>query len=114
MNNYNDIIYFFYKKLVKYPFDEGGIAFQREFLCNDTVLDHWHIYEKAKYPEFFAKREELKEEYLLLYEETYGNLKEALHITEHRTFNMLPHDYEEQQEKLKNEPKELGEGKRVI
>lgn len=96
---------------VKYPFSENGIAWQREFSVEDAVLDHWHPYQKAQYPEFFAKREEMKEEYLKLYEETYGNLMEGLHIKGHDTYGLLPHDYDEEAEKLKlggQDPKRLG------
>lgn len=96
---------------IKYPFSENGIAWQREFSVEDAVLDHWHPYQKAKYPEFFAKREEMKEEYLKLYEETYGNLLKGLHIERHETYGLLPHDYDEEAEKLKLEgkdPKRIG------
>lgn len=85
---------------IKYPFSVGGIAFQREFEVPDAVLDHWHPLQKAQYPEFFAKREELKEEYLKLYEETYGDLLKALHIEKHDTLGLLPHNHAEPGQQL--------------
>ena len=98
--------------IIKYPFSEGGIAWQREFNIEDAVLDHWHPYQKAQYPEFFARREEIKEEYLKLYEETYGDLLKGLHIEKHSTHGLLPHDYDEEAEKWKLEgkvPKQLSD-----
>ena len=99
--------------VLKYPFSENGIAWQREFHCQDVCLDHWHPYQKAQYPEFFARREELKEEFLKLYEETYGDLMKGLHVERHDTHGLLPHDYDEEAaEKLKldgKDPQLLGD-----
>jgi hypothetical protein len=36
------------------------------------VLDQWHPLEKAQYPDYFAKRVELKKEYITWYVRKYG------------------------------------------
>ncbi|EEC19877.1 NADH:ubiquinone oxidoreductase, NDUFB9/B22 subunit, putative [Ixodes scapularis] len=36
------------------------------------VLDYWHPLEKAQYPEYFARREERKKEYIANWEKKYG------------------------------------------
>uniref|UniRef100_A0A1A9W2J6 NADH dehydrogenase [ubiquinone] 1 beta subcomplex subunit 9 n=1 Tax=Glossina brevipalpis TaxID=37001 RepID=A0A1A9W2J6_9MUSC len=46
-------------QLVKKANSPGGCAYERE-----EVLDYWHPLEKAQYPEFFAKREERKKQYV--------------------------------------------------
>lgn len=85
-------------RVVKYPFSEHGIAFQREFEPEDILLDHWHPYDKAAYPEFFAKREEMKEEFLKLHEETYGDPVKNLGIERHDNYGLKPHDWVEEDE----------------
>ncbi|XP_052842602.1 NADH dehydrogenase [ubiquinone] 1 beta subcomplex subunit 9-like [Drosophila gunungcola] len=50
----------------------GGIAFEREVECPDWMLDFWHPLEKAQYPEYFAKREQRKKEYVTWWEKQYG------------------------------------------
>jgi NADH dehydrogenase (ubiquinone) 1 beta subcomplex subunit 9 len=54
------------------PKSPGGVAYAREVLSPDWVLDYWHPLEKAQYPEYFAKREQRKKEYLKFYEQHYG------------------------------------------
>lgn len=50
----------------------GGCAFEREVEPPDWVLDYWHPLEKAQYPEFFAKREQRKKEFVAWWEQQYG------------------------------------------
>ncbi|XP_016977755.1 NADH dehydrogenase [ubiquinone] 1 beta subcomplex subunit 9-like [Drosophila rhopaloa] len=49
----------------------GGIAFEREVVPPDWMLDYWHPLEKAQYPEYFAKREQRKKEYVTWWEKQY-------------------------------------------
>uniref|UniRef100_A0A6M2DP77 NADH dehydrogenase [ubiquinone] 1 beta subcomplex subunit 9 n=1 Tax=Xenopsylla cheopis TaxID=163159 RepID=A0A6M2DP77_XENCH len=50
----------------------GGVAYGREVICPDWVLDYWHPLEKAQYPKYFETREQRKKEYLEFYEKQYG------------------------------------------
>ncbi|XP_023160613.1 NADH dehydrogenase [ubiquinone] 1 beta subcomplex subunit 9 [Drosophila hydei] len=50
----------------------GGCAFEREVIPPDWMLDYWHPLEKAQYPEYFAKREQRKKEYVTWWEKQYG------------------------------------------
>lgn len=50
----------------------GGIAYGREALIPDWVLDYWHPLEKAQYPDYFARREQRKKEYVAWWEKQYG------------------------------------------
>lgn len=50
----------------------GGCAFEREVVPPDWVLDYWHPLEKAQYPEYFARREQRKKEYVIWWEKQYG------------------------------------------
>lgn len=50
----------------------GGCAYAREVIPPDWVLDYWHPLEKAAYPEYFARREKRKEEFVSWWEKTYG------------------------------------------
>lgn len=50
----------------------GGCAFEREVIPPDWVLDYWHPLEKAQYPEYFARREQRKKEYVVWWEKQYG------------------------------------------
>lgn len=36
------------------------------------MLDYWHPLEKAQYPEYFARREQRKIEYIEKWEKKYG------------------------------------------
>ncbi|XP_077302641.1 NADH dehydrogenase (ubiquinone) B22 subunit [Arctopsyche grandis] len=56
----------------KFPHSPGGVAFEREVIPPDWVLDHWHPLEKAQYPEYFARREQRKKEFVERWEKTYG------------------------------------------
>lgn len=61
--------------LVLVPNSPGGVAFEREVIPPDWVLDYWHPLEKAQYPEYFARREKRKEEYIKWWENQYGKPK---------------------------------------
>ncbi|EDV33155.1 uncharacterized protein Dana_GF21668 [Drosophila ananassae] len=50
----------------------GGCAYEREVIPPDWLLDYWHPLEKAQYPEYFAKREQRKKEYVTWWEKQYG------------------------------------------
>uniref|UniRef100_A0A1A9ZHA4 NADH dehydrogenase [ubiquinone] 1 beta subcomplex subunit 9 n=1 Tax=Glossina pallidipes TaxID=7398 RepID=A0A1A9ZHA4_GLOPL len=50
----------------------GGCAFEREVELPDWMFDYWHPLEKAQYPEFFAKREERKQQFVAWWEKQYG------------------------------------------
>lgn len=50
----------------------GGIAYGREVELPDWVLDYWHPLEKAQYPDYFARREQRKKEYVIWWEKQYG------------------------------------------
>ncbi|XP_031624853.1 NADH dehydrogenase [ubiquinone] 1 beta subcomplex subunit 9 [Contarinia nasturtii] len=50
----------------------GGIAYGREVDLPDWVLDYWHPLEKAQYPDYFARREQRKKEYVIWWEKQYG------------------------------------------
>ncbi|XP_064467126.1 NADH dehydrogenase [ubiquinone] 1 beta subcomplex subunit 9-like [Ornithodoros turicata] len=57
---------------MKFPYSPGGIAYNRSVDPDDWVLDYWHPLEKAQYPEYFARREQRKKEYVALWEREYG------------------------------------------
>lgn len=50
----------------------GGLAYGREVELPDWVLDYWHPLEKAQYPDYFARREQRKKEYVIWWEKQYG------------------------------------------
>jgi len=50
----------------------GGICYERELTPPDWVLDFWHPIEKAAYPDYFAKREVRKKEFIKLWENNFG------------------------------------------
>ncbi|XP_054275692.1 NADH dehydrogenase [ubiquinone] 1 beta subcomplex subunit 9-like [Macrosteles quadrilineatus] len=56
----------------KFPDSVGGCAYNRYVPTPDWVLDYWHPLEKAQYPEYFARREQRKKEYIEWWEKTYG------------------------------------------
>ncbi|KAG8226456.1 hypothetical protein J437_LFUL003448 [Ladona fulva] len=57
------------KKFCKSP---GGSAFERAVVPPDWVLDYWSPEEKAQYPDYFARREQRKKEYIQWWEKQYG------------------------------------------
>lgn len=56
----------------KFANSPGGVAFEREVVPPDWVVDYWHPLEKAQYPEYFARREQRKAEYLAMWDKKYG------------------------------------------
>ncbi|KAL1513570.1 hypothetical protein ABEB36_002967 [Hypothenemus hampei] len=56
----------------KFPESPGGVAYEREVTPPDWVVDYWHPLEKAQYPEYFARREQRKKEFIKLWEQQYG------------------------------------------
>lgn len=56
----------------KFPMSTGGVAFEREVTPPDWVVDYWHPLEKAQYPDYFARREVRKKEYLAMWDKKYG------------------------------------------
>lgn len=50
-----------------HPYSKNGIAYERNLLSPDYVMDWYHPLEKAQYPYYFAKREAMKEEYIKLW-----------------------------------------------
>lgn len=59
-------------QLRKFAMSPGGVAYEREVIPPDWVLDFWDPLEKAQYPEYFARREERKKEYLKIWDSQYG------------------------------------------
>lgn len=55
----------------------GGVCFERYVYYNDLHLDQWHPLEKARYPHYMAKREQLKKEYIEMWEKEYGKPTES-------------------------------------
>lgn len=50
-----------------HPFSKNGISYGRELLSPDYVMDWYHPLEKAQYPYYYAKREQMKDEYIALW-----------------------------------------------
>lgn len=61
------------------PESPGGVAYEREVVPPDWILDYWHPLEKAQYPEYFARRELRKKEFIKNWEKKYGQLKSIPH-----------------------------------
>ena len=59
------------------PDSPGGVSHGRVVVPPDWVLDYWHPLEKAMYPEYFAKREERKAEYVKWWNSQYGEPEPA-------------------------------------
>ncbi|CAH8674384.1 unnamed protein product [Schistosoma haematobium] len=56
----------------KYPDAPGGAAYGRETVFNDFNYDLWHPLEKKQYPDFFARREKRKKEFIEAWVKRYG------------------------------------------
>lgn len=50
-----------------HPFSKEGISYGRNLLSPDYVMDMYHPLEKARYPYYFAKREQMKNEYIAIW-----------------------------------------------
>jgi len=57
---------------LKFPNSPGGVAYAREPPVPDWLIDTWHPAEKAQYPDYFARREQRKKEYIAMWEKQYG------------------------------------------
>uniref|UniRef100_A0A6G1S538 NADH dehydrogenase [ubiquinone] 1 beta subcomplex subunit 9 n=1 Tax=Aceria tosichella TaxID=561515 RepID=A0A6G1S538_9ACAR len=55
-----------------HPYSKDGIAYGRCEESPDYVMDYYHPLDKARYPYYFAKREEMKKEYLNLWKKKMG------------------------------------------
>jgi NADH dehydrogenase (ubiquinone) 1 beta subcomplex subunit 9 len=56
----------------KFPNSPGGISFGREPVLPDWIVDMWHPLERAQYPDYFARREKRKLEFIERWEKKYG------------------------------------------
>lgn len=63
---------------IKFANSPGGSAYGREVEPPDWVLDFWHPLEKAMYPKYFARREQMKDEYIEWYYKQYPEEKKKL------------------------------------
>lgn len=63
----------------KFANSPGGVAYQREVIPPDWIVDYWHPLEKAQYPEYFARREVRKKEYLKMWDKKYGKVADDHH-----------------------------------
>jgi len=63
----------------KFPNSPGGVGYGRTPHFPDSGLDMWHPLERAQYPEYFAKREQRKTEYIARWEKKYGKAEPEAH-----------------------------------
>uniref|UniRef100_A0A0B6Y428 NADH dehydrogenase [ubiquinone] 1 beta subcomplex subunit 9 n=1 Tax=Arion vulgaris TaxID=1028688 RepID=A0A0B6Y428_9EUPU len=61
---------------ITFPDAPGGVGYHRHFPTPDWIVDTWHPFEKAQYPEYFALREIRKKEYIERWEKQYGKPEE--------------------------------------
>ncbi|ESO96898.1 hypothetical protein LOTGIDRAFT_187941 [Lottia gigantea] len=61
-----------HNKPLQYNNCPGGIAYERSPIPPDSIFDYWHPLEKALFPKYFAKREQMKQEYIERWEAKYG------------------------------------------
>lgn len=61
-----------------FPNSATGGAYNRKGEAPDILLDYWHPLEKARYPKYFARREQMKDEYEQWYFKTYPEEKKKL------------------------------------
>jgi len=66
------LIHSLIKKINSVPNCPGGVAYRREPISPDWVLDLWHPMEKAQFPDYFTKRAELKKQHIDWYVKKYG------------------------------------------
>lgn len=48
------------------------MAYERQVIPPDWIVDYWHPLEKAQYPEYFARREQRKQEFIKQWQKKYG------------------------------------------
>lgn len=63
---------------IRFANSATGGAYGRESYIADWVLDYWHPLEKAMYPKYFARREQMKDEYVKWYFKTYPEEKKKI------------------------------------
>lgn len=63
---------------IRFANSATGIAYKRERIVPDWVLDYWHPLEKAQYPKYFARREQMKDEYVEWYFQQYPEEKKKI------------------------------------
>lgn len=56
----------------KFAESPGGCAYEREVVPPDWILDYWHPLEKAQYPDYFARREQRKKQFLDMWDLQHG------------------------------------------
>lgn len=80
-NKFEFVFYylFFVRTVYTVANSAGGCAYEREVLPPDWILDYWHPLEKAQYPEYFARREQRKKEYVAWWEKQYGKHDPSAH-----------------------------------
>lgn len=61
------------------PDDPGGVGYARHTVYPDYLLDTWHPLERAQYPDYFAKRDQRKQEYIERWHQKYGPEKNVDH-----------------------------------
>lgn len=60
----------------KFMQSPGGCDHGREVVPPDWVLDYWHPIEKMQYPDYFARREHRKSEFIEAWKDKYLGKKE--------------------------------------
>lgn len=73
------LIVLWFKILV--PTSYEGPAFERHEVAKmyDGILDFWHPLERAQYPDYFARREQRKKEFVQWYDKKFGKPKFELY-----------------------------------
>jgi len=61
---------------IKFPHSPGGVAYERKAPVPDWIIDYWHPFEKAAYPDYFTRREQRKKEWVELWNKHYGGANE--------------------------------------
>ncbi|CAH8873749.1 unnamed protein product [Trichobilharzia szidati] len=59
-----------------YPTSPAGAAYERNPVFNDAEYDMWHPLEKQQYPDYFARREKRKKEFIDAWVKRYGAVSE--------------------------------------
>lgn len=67
----------------KFMFSPGGLMYERETEFSDGLLDLYHPMEKAAYPYYFERREQLKKELLENWEKSQSNQTNAPKVGSH-------------------------------
>lgn len=65
--------------MISVPESPGGVAYQREVIAPDWLLDHWHPLEKAQYPNYFVRREKRKQEFVQEWQKLFGKSNAGAH-----------------------------------